>query len=155
APSSATTPAPWPAPTRRPPPPSSKAPVPPPPSSPADSAPSSRSARTASSHASSTGGRYVTCEGEKSCRGTTSRGPHRPAGSARGAGRHSAPRLRSLRRRFGLVVLGHVEEAAAALAEGQLVGVDQVVEHLRGDRREAAQAGSVVAGGQGVGAELA
>ena len=52
-------------------------------------------------------------------------------------------------------MLGQVEQPAAALAEHELIAIDQVVEHLRGDGGEAAQAGAILAGGQGIGSELA
>src|SRR5271165_6232972 len=58
----------------------------------------------------------------------------------------------SLRGRLRLLV--QVKKSAAALAEHELISVDQVVEHLRGDGGEAAQAGAVFAGSQGIGSEL-
>ena len=48
-----------------------------------------------------------------------------------------------------------VQQPAAAFAEGELIYIDQVVEHLWGDRGEAARAGATLTGGQGVGAKLA
>ena len=51
-------------------------------------------------------------------------------------------------------LLVQVKQPATALAEHELVTIDQVVEHLHGDGGEAAQAGAVFAGGQGVGSKL-
>ena len=53
--------------------------------------------------------------------------------------------------RLGDLGLGPVEQPAATEAEGETFAVDQVVEHLGGDGRVAAVAGSILAGGQRVG----